>query len=53
MVVDARQAINNSTFLDEQDIGEAVSDWTCYYNKKHEIHAITISLQKESIDAFT
>lgn len=48
-----RQAISNSTFLDEQDIGEAVSDWTCDYNKKHGINAITISLQKESIDAFT
>lgn len=48
-----KQAINNSTFLDEQDIGEAVSDWTCDYNKKHGINAITISLQKESIDAFT
>ena len=29
-----RQAINNSTFLKEQDIGKAVSDWTFDYNKK-------------------
>ena len=28
-----RQAINNSVFEDEQDIGKAVSDWTHYYNK--------------------
>ena len=37
MDVDAyRQAINNSTFLNEQqDIGKAVSDWTGNYNKKH------------------
>jgi len=48
-----RQAINNSTFLDEQDIGEAVSEWTCDYNKKHGIKANTIGLQKESIDVFT
>ena len=31
-----RQAINNSVFNDEQDIGKAVSDWTHYYNKKHD-----------------
>ena len=30
-----RQAINNSTFENEQDIGKAVSDWTCDYNKNH------------------
>ena len=30
-----RQAINNSTFQNEQDIGKAVSGWTCNYNKKH------------------
>jgi hypothetical protein len=28
------QAINNSTFLNEQDIGKAASDWTYDYNKK-------------------
>jgi hypothetical protein len=35
--VDAhRQAINNSTFQNEQDIGKAaVSEWTYDYNKKH------------------
>ena len=30
-----RQAINNSTFQNERDIGKAVSDWACDYNKKH------------------
>ena len=29
-----RQAINNSTFLNDQDIGKAVSGWTNDYNKK-------------------
>ena len=28
-----RQTINNSTFLNEQDIGKAVSEWICDYNK--------------------
>ena len=36
MVMDAeRHAVNNSTFENEQDIGKAVSDWTCTYNEKH------------------
>ena len=48
-----RQAINNSTFLKEQDIGKAVSDWTNDYNKKHRIKASTISLQEGSIHVFT
>ena len=30
-----KQAINNSTFANESDIGIAVSDWTCNYNRKH------------------
>ena len=30
-----RQAINNSTFRNESDIGKAVSDWTCNYNNSH------------------
>lgn len=30
-----RQAINNSTFRNESDIGKAVSDWTYNYNGKH------------------
>ncbi|HEY6535548.1 MAG TPA: transposase [Candidatus Nitrosocosmicus sp.] len=42
-----RQAINNSTFLNEQDIGKAVSDWTCNYNKKHTGRASNISLQED------
>jgi hypothetical protein len=34
--VDAkRQAINNSTFRNEPDIGKTVSDWTYTYNEKH------------------
>ncbi len=48
-----RQAINNSTFRNENDIGKAISDWTCNYNKKH-VDRITInSLHKESIHVFT
>jgi hypothetical protein len=42
-----RQAINNSTFGNEQDIGKAVSDWTVNYNKKHIIKASTISLHED------
>ena len=30
-----RQAINNSTFRNEFDIGKAVFDWTYNYNRKH------------------
>lgn len=43
-----RQAINNSTFLNEQDIGKVVSDWTVNYNKKHTVKTNTISLQEEA-----
>jgi hypothetical protein len=47
---DKRQAINNSTFENQQDIGKAiVSDWTINYNKKH-VGKISInSLHEESI----
>jgi hypothetical protein len=49
-----RQAINNSIFLNEQDIGKAaVSDWTINYNKKHAGKTSSISLQEESIHVFT
>jgi len=48
-----RQAINNSTFENEQDIGKAVSDWTVNYNKKHSFKTSSISLQEESIQMFT
>ena len=48
-----RQAINNSTFENEQDIGKAVSDWTFNYNKKHVGKMSINSLQKESINVFT
>lgn len=42
-----RQAINNSVFEDERDIGKAVSEWTSDYKKKHTIKANTISLQMD------
>ncbi len=45
-----RQAINNSTFLNEQDIGKAVSGWTIDYNKKHTAKtSIIIYMKKASI----
>ncbi len=40
-----RQAINNSTFKDEQEIGIVVSKWKNIYNKKHG-RAITNILQE-------
>ena len=40
-----RQAINNATFKDEQEIGRAVSRWKDAYNKNHG-KAITNILQK-------
>jgi transposase len=40
-----RQAINNSTFKDEQEIGQAVSKWKILYNKNH-CRAITDILQE-------
>ncbi len=43
-----RQAINNSTFLNEQDIGKVVADWTYNYNKKHAGKTSSISLQEEA-----
>lgn len=48
-----RQAINNSTFENECDIGKAVSDWTCDYNKKHSVKTSINSLHGESIYMFT
>lgn len=48
-----RQAINNSTFENEQDMGKAVSGWTVNYNKKHSFKTSSISLQEESIQMFT
>ncbi len=41
-----RQAINNSTFKDEQEIGRVVSKWKYIYNKKH-ARAITNILQED------
>ena len=40
-----RQAINNSTFEDEQEIGRAVSKWKNVYDKNHG-KAITNILQE-------
>ena len=40
-----RQAINNATFKDEQEIGRAVSKWKDAYNKNHG-KAITNILQR-------
>jgi transposase len=48
-----RQAINNSTFENEQDIGKAVSGWTINYNKKHVGKTSINSLHEESIFMFT
>lgn len=48
-----RQAINNSTFENEPEIGIAVSNWTADYNRKHRNKASTISLQKEHMYQFT
>jgi hypothetical protein len=54
MDVDAyRQAVNNSAFENEHDIGKAVSDWTINYNKKHVYKTSIISLQEDSINVFT
>ncbi len=47
-----RQAVNNSTFENECDIGKAVTDWTGNYNKKHGRAIINI-LQEETIGVFT
>ena len=41
-----RQAINNSTFKDEQEIGRAVSKWKKIYNKNHGNRAIINILQE-------
>jgi transposase len=48
-----RQAINNSTFTNEFDIGKAVSDWTVNYNEKHVGKTSINSLHEESICMFT
>jgi len=47
-----RQAINNSTFRDESDIGKAVFDWICIYNEKHG-RRITDALQIEILSMIT
>lgn len=48
-----RQAINNSTFENEYDIGKAISDWTINYNKKHVGKTSINRLHEESIIMFT
>jgi transposase len=48
-----RQAINNSTFRNEYDIGKAVSDWTYNYNKMQVGKTTINSLQKEITCLFT
>ena len=47
-----RQAVNNSTFGNEQDIGRVITDWTRNYNKKHGRAIINI-LQEATIGVFT
>ncbi len=43
-----QQAINNSTFKNEQEIGQAtVSKWKNIYNKNHDSKAITNILQED------
>ena len=54
MWMQQRQAINNSTYENEQDIGKAmVSDLTINYNKKHVGKMSINSLHEESIYMFT
>ena len=49
-----RQAINNSTFQNEYDIGKALSNLTVNYNKKQEEGKTTInSLKRVSIRLHT
>jgi hypothetical protein len=47
-----RQAVTNSTFENESDIGKSVTDWTRNYNKKHGRAIINI-LQEETTSVFT
>ncbi len=51
--MDAQASNKQLAFLNELDIGKAVSDWTCEYNKKHTVKTSTISLQKGNIQVFT
>jgi transposase len=47
-----RNAINNNTFKNEQEIGKVVSDWRKNYNHTH-IKTITDNLHNELTYAFT
>ena len=53
VAVDAQTSNKQSTFQNERDIGKAVSDWTCDYNKKHAGKTSINSLHGESIYMFT
>jgi hypothetical protein len=48
-----RQAINNSTLENEQNIGKAASDFIINYNKKHVGKMSINSLHEKSIFMFT
>jgi transposase len=47
-----RNAINNNTFKNEQEIGKVVSDWRKNYNNTH-IKTITDTLHNELTNGFT
>ena len=47
-----RNAINNNTFKNEQEIGKVVSDWRENYNHTH-IKTITDTLHNELTNLFT
>ena len=47
-----RNAINNNTFKNEQEIGKVVSDWRKNYNHTH-IKTITDTLHNELTNGFT
>ena len=47
-----RNAINNNTLKNEQEIGKMVSDWTKHYNHTH-TKTITDTLHNELTYAYT
>ena len=51
--MDAQTSHKQLTFENEQDIGKAVSDWTCYYNKKHIIKTRQSVYMKKVSNVFT
>ncbi len=48
-----RQTINNSTFLNEQDIGKAVSDWTFTITKNMEAKQAVLVYKKKHPCVYT